>query len=62
MGDSLYVLNPVNPTIIGNVEREDFVLLMGRDDPVKGHEFAYSLEIEDLREQELIMLQKEFRP
>ena len=49
VGDSLYVLNPVNPTIIGNVEREDFVLLMGRDDPVKGHEFAYSLGIEDLR-------------
>ena len=31
------------------IERENFTLLMGRNDPVKGHEFAYSLGLDDLR-------------
>ena len=43
------VSNPVSPQPIGNVERENFTLLMGRNDPVKGHAFAYSLGLGDLR-------------
>ena len=49
IGDSISVSNPVNPQPIGNVERENFTLLMGRNDPVKGHAFAYSLDLDDLR-------------
>ena len=49
VGDSISVPNPVKPIIIEGATREDFVLLMGRNDPVKGHEFAYSLGLDDLR-------------
>ena len=49
IGDSISVSNPVSPQPIGNVERENFTLLMGRNDPVKGHAFAYSLGLDDLR-------------
>ena len=49
IGDSMSVSNPVSPQPIGNVERENFTLLMGRNDPVKGHAFAYSLDLDDLR-------------
>ncbi len=49
IGDSISVPNPVDPQQKGNVERESFTLLMGRNDPVKGHAFAYSLGLEDLR-------------
>ena len=49
VGDSISVLNPVKPIMHEDLEREDFVLLMGRNDPVKGHDFAYSLGLEDLR-------------
>ena len=49
IGDSISVSNPVNPQPIGNVERKNFTLLMGRNDPVKGHAFAYSLDLDDLR-------------
>ena len=49
IGDSISVPNPVSPPPIENVERENFTLLMGRNDPVKGHAFAYSLGLADLR-------------
>ena len=49
VGDSISVPNPVKPIIVEGATREDFVLLMGRNDPVKGHEFAYSLGLDDLR-------------
>ena len=49
IGDSISVSNPVRPQTIENVERENFTLLMGRNDPVKGHAFAYSLGLDDLR-------------
>mgnify|MGYP001167991284 FL=1 len=49
IGDSISVSNPVSPQPIENVERENFTLLMGRNDPVKGHAFAYSLGLDDLR-------------
>ena len=49
IGDSIAVLNPVRPQSIENVERENFTLLMGRNDPIKGHAFAFSLGLDDLR-------------
>ena len=49
IGDSISVPNPVDLQPKENVEREDFTLLMGRNDPVKGHSFAYSLGLDDLR-------------
>ena len=49
IGDSISVPNPVDPQQNDNIERESFTLLMGRNDPVKGHAFAYSLALEDLR-------------
>ena len=49
MGDSISVPNPVNPQYVEETERESFTLLMGRNDPVKGHGFAYSLGLQDLR-------------
>lgn len=49
IGDSISVPNPVNPVPQERVEREEFTLLMGRNDPVKGHAFAYSLGLDDLR-------------
>ena len=49
IGDSISVPNPVDPQQNDNIERESFTLLMGRNDPVKGHAFAYSLGLEDLR-------------
>lgn len=49
VGDSISVLNPVKPHLIEGIERQDFTLLMGRNDPVKGHNFAYSLGLKDLR-------------
>jgi len=49
VGDSISVPNPVNPVQKEGVVRENFTLLMGRNDPVKGHAFAYSLGLDDLR-------------
>jgi len=49
IGDSIAVPNPVDAQLKEGVKRENFTLLMGRDDPVKGHKFAYSLGLEDLR-------------
>ena len=49
IGDSIFVPNPVDPHPKENVKREGFTLLMGRNDPVKGHSFAYSLGLDDLR-------------
>ena len=49
IGDSISVPNPVDPQQNDNIERESFTLLMGRNDPVKGHAFAYSLGLKDLR-------------
>ena len=49
IGDSIAVPNPVNPVLQERVEREEYTLLMGRNDPVKGHAFAYSLGLDDLR-------------
>ena len=49
VGDSLSVPNPVDAKLTDEVKRESFTLLMGRDDPVKGHEFSYSLGLDDLR-------------
>ena len=49
VGDSISVPNPVKPVVLEDLTREDFVLLMGRNDPVKGHAFAYSLGLDDLR-------------
>ena len=49
IGDSISVPNPVDAQLKDDVQREDFTLLMGRNDPVKGHDFAYSLGLEDLR-------------
>ena len=49
IGDSISVPNPVDPQQNDNIVRESFTLLMGRNDPVKGHAFAYSLGLEDLR-------------
>ena len=49
IGDSIAVPNPVSPPPIENVERESFTLLMGRNDPIKGHALAYSLGLDDLR-------------
>tara|TARA_B100000614_G_C14487883_1_gene469468 strand:- start:148 stop:1131 length:984 start_codon:yes stop_codon:yes gene_type:complete len=49
IGDSISVPNPVDPLVISGLDRENFTLLMGRNDPVKGHKFAYSLGLKDLR-------------
>mgnify|MGYP001354685771 CR=1 FL=1 len=49
IGESISVPNPVEPQLSEGIERKDFTLLMGRNDPVKGHEFAYSLGLSDLR-------------
>lgn len=49
VGESISVPNPVEPPKLAGLEREGFTLLMGRNDPVKGHNFAYSLGLEDLR-------------
>ena len=49
IGDSISVPNPVDAQLKEGVTRGDFTLLMGRNDPVKGHEFAYSLGLKDLR-------------
>ena len=49
VGDSISVPNPVNPQCVEETKRESFTLLMGRNDPVKGHGFAYSLGLQDLR-------------
>ncbi len=49
VGESISVPNPVEPPKLAGLEREGFTLLMGRNDPVKGHNFAYSLGLQDLR-------------
>lgn len=49
IGESISVPNPVDAKLKQGVAREDFTLLMGRNDPVKGHDFAYSLQLDDLR-------------
>ena len=49
IGDSIVVPNPVDAQLEEGVQREKFTLLMGRNDPVKGHAFAYSLGLDDLR-------------
>ena len=49
IGDSISVPNPVDAQLKEGVTRGDFTLLMGRNDPVKGHQFAYSLGLKDLR-------------
>ena len=49
IGESISIPNPVEPQLSEGIERKDFTLLMGRNDPVKGHEFAYSLGLSDLR-------------
>lgn len=49
IGDSISVPNPVDAQLKEGIVRENFTLLMGRNDPVKGHNFAYSLGLEDLR-------------
>ena len=49
IGDSISVPNPVCPRKSTGVKRENFTLLMGRNDPVKGRDFAYSLGLDDLR-------------
>lgn len=49
IGESISVPNPVSPLPQEGVERDEFTLLMGRNDPVKGHAFAYSLGLDDLR-------------
>ena len=49
IGDSIAVPNPVDAQLKDGVERKNFTLLMGRNDPVKGHKFAYSLDLDDLR-------------
>ena len=48
IGPSTVVPNPVDPLIKPSEEREEFVLLMGRPDPVKGHDFAFSLGLQNL--------------
>ena len=49
IGDSISVPNPVDAQLKEGVARGNFTLLMGRNDPAKGHAFAYSLGLEDLR-------------
>lgn len=49
IGDSISVPNPVCPKKSSGVQRENYTLLMGRNDPVKGRDFAYSLGLDDLR-------------
>jgi glycosyltransferase involved in cell wall biosynthesis len=49
IGDSISVPNPVDAQLKEGVSRGNFTLLMGRNDPAKGHKFAYSLGLEDLR-------------
>ena len=49
IGESIAVPNPVDAKLKNDVMRENFTLLMGRNDPVKGHSFAYSLGLKDLR-------------
>lgn len=49
IGESIAVPNPVDAQLKEGVERENFTLLMGRNDPVKGHKFAFSLGLDDLR-------------
>ena len=49
VGESISVPNPVEPPKLAGLEREDFTLLMGRNDPIKGHNFGYSLGLEDVR-------------
>ena len=48
IGHSHVIANPVDPEIQPSSKREDFVLLLGRPDEVKGHEFAYSLHLPQL--------------
>ena len=48
VGESVVVSNPVDPKIQFSNNREEFVLLLGRNDPVKGHKFAYSLGLSNL--------------
>ena len=45
IGPSHVISNPVDPEIQPSSKREDFVLLLGRPDEVKGHDFAYSLRL-----------------
>lgn len=45
IGSSHVISNPVDPEIKPGSKKEDFVLLLGRPDEVKGHEFAYSLHL-----------------
>ncbi len=49
IGNSTAIINPVNPLITPGGVRKDFVLLMGRPDPVKGHDFAFSLGLSNLK-------------
>ena len=48
IGPSHVISNPVDPKVQPGDQREDFVLLLGRPDDVKGHEFAYSLHLPHL--------------
>jgi glycosyltransferase involved in cell wall biosynthesis len=48
VGESVVVSNPVDPKIQYSENRGDFALLLGRNDPVKGHNFAYSLGLDRL--------------
>ncbi len=49
IGESIAVPNPVDAKLKDDVTRESFTLLMGRNDPIKGHSFAYSLGLNNLR-------------
>lgn len=48
IGESHVFLNPVDPLIKPSDIREDFALLLGRPDPVKGHDFAFELNLSNL--------------
>ena len=48
IGESTVISNPVDPMIVPNSKREKFVLLLGRPDGVKGHDFAYGLNLPNL--------------
>lgn len=48
IGESHVFPNPVDPLIQPSDTREDFALLLGRPDPVKGHDFAFGLNLSHL--------------
>lgn len=48
IGPSTVISNPVDPLIKPGTNRGEFILLLGRPDKVKGHDFAFTLGLPNL--------------